>query len=117
MSALDEIAAERRRQVEVEGWHPDHDDIHNRGQMAAAAGCYALASTWDDGAMFATVSRYPARHGASGRNFGHLTAASVFWPWDWKWWKPRSKRENLIRAAALIVAEIERLDRSGQGPT
>lgn len=112
MTVIDEIAAERKRQIEVEGFDAKHDDEHFRGEIAAAAGCYALASTWDRGAMFATVSRYPAQHGRAGSNFGHLTSASVFWPCDWDWWKPRAPRQNLIRAAALIVAEIERIDRS-----
>ena len=31
--------------------------------------------------------------------------------WSKDWWKPKDKRRDLIRAAALIVAEIERLDR------
>ncbi len=37
------IAAERRRQVEAEGWTPEHDDQHTRGELARAAACYALA--------------------------------------------------------------------------
>lgn len=32
------------------------------------------------------------------------------WPWDSKWWKPTTDRRDLIKAAALIIAEIERLD-------
>jgi hypothetical protein len=37
-----------------------------------------------------------------------------YWPWARVWWKPRDKRANLVRAGALIVAEIERLDRAAQ---
>jgi len=33
------------------------------------------------------------------------------WPWDGTWWKPKSPRRDLVRAGALILAEIERLDR------
>ena len=32
--------------------------------------------------------------------------------WDSEWWKPKDRRRDLIRAGALIVAEIERLDRN-----
>ncbi len=32
------------------------------------------------------------------------------WPWD-DGWKPGVMRDNLIKAAALIVAEIEKIDR------
>ncbi|MFO6370442.1 hypothetical protein ACLBWA_35920, partial [Pseudomonas aeruginosa] len=53
------------------------------------------------------VSRHPAE------------MAALFWPWDEEWWKPKSARENLVRAGALVLAEIERLDRSAteQGST
>lgn len=37
-----------------------------------------------------------------------------YWPWDRKWWKPKERRRDLVRAAALIVAEIERLDRAAR---
>lgn len=43
-AVLLEIAAERKRQVEVEGWTSIHDDGHGKGEMAAAAACYALAA-------------------------------------------------------------------------
>ena len=32
---------------------------------------------------------------------------ATLWPWDWNWWKPKSERENLIRAGALLVAALE----------
>lgn len=93
-----EIAAERRRQVEVEveGWTPEHDDSHRRGEMALAAACYAA----------------PKFVGFAGAAFGALP-----WPWDRSWWKPRDVRRNLVRAGALIVAEIERLDRQHASAT
>ncbi len=37
-----DVLAERRRQVQVEGWTPAHDDEHGNGEMAVAASCYAL---------------------------------------------------------------------------
>jgi hypothetical protein len=90
MNVLDEIAAERARQIEAEGWTPDHDDTHVHGEMAAAAAAYAA--------------------NASGRS--DLDVSAFLWPWDWAWWKPKDRRRDLIRAAALAVAEIERLDRA-----
>jgi hypothetical protein len=30
------------------------------------------------------------------------------------WWKPKDRRRDLVRAAALIIAEIERLDRDAE---
>ncbi len=90
-----DVQAERRRKVEAEGWTPEHDDEHSHGQMARAAACYALA-------------------GSSAPNDG--TAAllvSLAWPWDEQWWKPTTPRRDLVKACALALAEIERLDRAG----
>ncbi|HFT8557830.1 TPA: hypothetical protein ACXJR5_002350 [Pseudomonas aeruginosa] len=89
-----DVQAERRRQVEAEGWTPEHDDEHSHGQMARASACYALA-------------------GSSAPNDG--TAAllvSLAWPWDQQWWKPSTARRDLVKACALGLAEIERLDRA-----
>jgi len=88
MSAIDDIAAERQRQIEAEGWSAAHDDNHKRGQMAKAAACYALQGL-----------RVP------------IDARWILWPWADKFWNPKSKRKNLVRAGALIAAEIDRLDR------
>lgn len=93
-SVTDEIAAERHRQREQEGWTEQHDDEHDSGAMAVAAACYAL--TDKRGIEVQTV------------NLARL--------WEWtgwasSWFKPKDQRRNLIRAGALIVAEIERLDR------
>lgn len=92
-SAINDIAAERQRQIDVEGWTPDHDDQHASGQLAAAAGSYALA-------------KHPRLLWVGGNEF------PLTWPWHRRWWKPKDRRRDLIRAGALIVAEIERLDRA-----
>jgi len=98
MSVIDEIAAERRRQIEAEGWTPEHDDTHGDGSLAAAAAAYAEhAADWARAADFRTYPR---------------ALAPRIWPWSTKWWKPKDRRRDLIRAAALIVAEVERLDRA-----
>lgn len=88
MTVIAEIEAERLRQVSAEGWTPSHDDDHNRAELARAAVCYA------DPLNEARLNPPPK------------------WPWDASWWKPKDRRRDLIRAAALIVAEIERLDRA-----
>lgn len=89
-----DVQAERRRQITAEGWTPEHDDEHDNGEMARAAACYALA-------------------GSSAPNDG--TAAllvSLAWPWDEQWWKPSTARRDMVKACALALAEIERLDRA-----
>lgn len=90
--AADDVLAERRRQVEDEGWTPEHDDRHGEGELARAGVCYAL-------------------HAVYGDEFGGKEHAPGPWPWDRKWWKPKTRRRDLVRAAALIIAELERLDR------
>lgn len=89
-----EIQAERMAQIEREGWTLPHDDSHANGEMAQAAGCYALHAGQPPAAQVA--------HGMAPQD----------WPWDARWWKPKDRRRDLVRAAALIVAEIERLDRA-----
>lgn len=88
--AARDVLAERQRQVETEGWTPKHDDEHQHGEMAGAAACYALRNV---------------------QHWGAAQAAASLWPWDEKWWKPSDNRRNLVKAGALIIAEIERIDR------
>lgn len=86
-SPIADIAVERARQIAEEGWTADHDDAHDNGELADAAACYARGKQM-----------------------------SAVWPWDDKWWKPGpDRRGQLVKAAALIVAEIERLDRQALG--
>ena len=93
--ALHDVMAERHRQMMVEGWTAKHDDEHGDGAMAVAAACYALAD--QRGIQVATVK------------------LSKLWEWTgWsiQWGKPKDKRRNLIRATALLLAEVERMDRA-----
>ncbi|WP_425327891.1 hypothetical protein [Pseudomonas nitroreducens] len=91
-----DVHAERRRQVEEEAFDPSHDDMATRGQLARAAGCYALHTG-------GVGTKWPEGIG---------NGCALFWPWDKGWWKPKTPRETLIRAGALIFAELERLDRA-----
>lgn len=99
MSGIEDIAAERQRQIEAEGWTAEHDDKHDSGELAEAAACYARGSTGIN---------YIERLGMRG----HVQSRRVVWPWDLSWWKPTDRRRDLVKAGALIVAEIDRLDRA-----
>ncbi|KFD04280.1 EaD family phage protein [Raoultella planticola ATCC 33531] len=92
-AAAADVLAERKRQVTAEGWTPGHDDEYEHGELADAAGCYALSSELFD------CAGEPPRP----------------WPWPDEWWKPTSRRRDLVKAGALILAEIERIDRAGSG--
>jgi hypothetical protein len=100
-SAIDLIAAERRRQVEVEGFTAEHDDGHHVHDLRRAAACYALPPQY----RIITDNKF------TFRLIDHL------WPWEAEWWKPKQADplsdniRDLVKAGALIVAEIERLQR------
>jgi hypothetical protein len=83
-----DVLAERRRQIEVEEFDASHDDMATKGQLATAAACYVIHAS-------------------------HLgSELESFWPWDMSWWKPSGRRHDLVKAAALILAEIDRIDRA-----
>lgn len=101
------IDAERRRQIESENWTPEHDDEHECGEMAMAAACYATPTIL-----------YEVEQRANAVTF------SDPWPWDDCWDKrphegnvlldnklesPEKRIRQLIKAGALIAAEIDRL--------
>lgn len=109
MNGSELIAAERHRQVEDEGWTPEHDDAHDQFELTKAAMCYARQAelmglcVWQD----RTPNGWPET-------------------WSKKWWKPEPKPiksqspmiermdaiRMLVKAGGLIAAEIDRLLRS-----
>lgn len=89
--AVQDVLAERERQITVENWTPEVDDRYVAGDMAFAAACYA------------TQGQY---------HFPEVGKPGPGWPWAAEWWKPSNYRRNLIKAAALIIAEIDRIDRA-----
>lgn len=86
--AVFDVIVERDRQIEQEGWSLEHDDMQKEGHLAMAGAAYALAGQEGIGSK-----------------------AVELWPWRVIDWKPKDRRRNLVRAAALIIAEIERGDR------
>ncbi len=94
---LEDVKRARQRQVVVHGFSRLHDDEHINGELADAAACYCVSAQEQ-------LTKVPTEP------FQSLTLAD-FWPWEPQHWKPKSPRRDLGRAAALIVAEIERIDR------
>ena len=86
--AILDVVAERQRQQSVEGWTPEHDNAYQNSELADAAACYAIHA----------------------HNQGFSTPAH--WPWSPDWWKQSGARCDLVKAGALILAEIERIDRA-----
>lgn len=94
-AAAQDVLAERQRQISEEGWTFEQDDQYTLGQLALGAAVYTLNSAVD-----------------SDRISSHLD----FWPFPMDWWKPITPRRDLVKAGALILAEIERRDRmEGRG--
>ena len=93
-----DVLDERKRQVAVVGWTPEDDDCYLMAELAQAAACYAISGTPADEARY-----------IHGRWKDHR---DLFWPFARDWWKPTDRRRNLVKAGALILAEIERLDRA-----
>jgi len=87
LNAIVAIADERDRQLKVEGWTIQHDDTYRHGELARAAACYALTAA--DSYAFSTLA----------------------WPWVNSSFKPKGAHRDLVRAGALIVAELERITR------
>lgn len=114
-TALRDVAAERERQRTVEGWTPAHDDKHTDGSLALAAALYA-----------APVNLYAREDSASANGLPSIAFEDP-WPWvnyeeglrggshpvpAWDGRAKHSRRRKLVIAAALILAEVERLDRA-----
>ena len=96
MTGAELIAAERQRQIEVEGWTPDRDSDWEDGQLGRAAEAYRLAAT---GMLAASTTKA-------------WEVPPPIWPWERKWWKPSNDPvRNLTKAGALIAAEIDRIQR------
>lgn len=109
MSGIERIAAERARQIAEEGWTPEHDDQHSDGALSRAAACYAMPE-----------ELYVERRLAGFVGFQD--------PWPWEHHQDKRKHASnyanaipvdgerrvdlLVKAGALIAAEIDRLERA-----
>lgn len=97
-SGAELIAAERKRQIHEEGYNSTHDACeHDAGEMAACGAAYALN---------ASCVLYP-------HNGLPLDQPPIFWMFPADAWKPKTPLRDLVRAGALIAAEIDRLQASG----
>lgn len=85
-AAARDVLAERARQISVEGWTPEHDDQYVRQELERAAICYIV--------------------------IGPNRMSPDDWPFHPRYWRPAEPRRELVKAAALLIAAIERLDRA-----
>lgn len=97
-----DVVAERQRQISAENYTPDQDDAYTQNELTRAA----------EGYIHTVVSRGWTYE--SNPNDYECEEIPPFWPWADEHWKPKSPRRDLVRAAALIIAEIERIDRANE---
>jgi hypothetical protein len=79
------VSDERQRQIAEESYSPNVDDGHERGELVRAATAYL-------------------RHDSAPAE------ARQLWPWE-RPFRPKTHQRNLVIAAALLLAELERLER------
>ncbi|MEX3630543.1 MAG: hypothetical protein VB138_14970 [Burkholderia sp.] len=97
-AAVVDVRAERRRQINEEGWTVEHDDEHACGEIASLAAFYAMP---------ASVRDWPATDTGYGATFGQAILSA-----GWSAKVCDDRRRELVMAGALILTEIERLDRA-----
>jgi len=100
MTGAELIAKERQRQINEAQWTAEHDDEHEVGVLAQAGGVYAIRAAAQLGLDIADE---------------YLLFPSA-WPFDMEWYKPTSQDpiRQLVKAGALIAAEIDRLQRAAE---
>lgn len=82
-----DVIEERRRQRAELGYTPGHDDAYIFDELPRAAIAYIM---W---------------------TYNKSQAIPPMWLWSMEHWKPKTPRENVVRAIALLIAEVERMDR------
>ena len=109
-SGVNLIHSERMRQITVKGWTPEHDDAHKRGELAWAAVCYAAPTLvyredrWANAVFFRDPWPWEDRRDRRAHD-GNVVRSNES--------RPTSLRiRQLVKAGALIAAEIERLERT-----
>ena len=94
------IKEERQRQIDKEGWTHEHDDEHTDQSLVMAAALYASP---DDRLKIVM-------------NYKYIDGDHIIDPWPWPDHDKREDKDRMRRlqiAGALIVAEMERLQRLG----
>lgn len=100
-TGIEIITDERNRQITKKGYNSEHDDLHDKGELALAASCYAIP----EDKVFQSFN-------AEGHlNFMAKMSRNMYWPFELSFWRPGKRIRELAKAGALIAAEIDRLQR------
>lgn len=109
LAAWVDVIAERQRQVSAEGWTPAHDDEHDEGELSYAAAGYAVSAS---DAIQAVKCEFDGP-GQPTIDDPVSICHGTPWPAGWEF-RAAPPRRMLVKAAALLLAEIERIDRAAQ---
>jgi len=104
MISLYLITEERKRQIREKGYDDKHDDDHDTEQLIRAAQCY--------------LNQVSIKSQVMNINDSYNNKLKLYraverpkdWPPEWlpESWNPDSPIRDLVKAAALIAAEIDR---------
>ena len=106
-TGIELITEERQRQITKEGYTPIRDEAHDHRELASAASSYVshyVARAW-------TFNNELGMPGITDGPFTYRSRMPDSWPWDEESWKPKNPLYDLVRAGALIAAEIDRVQR------
>lgn len=103
-SGLELIALERKRQIEILGFDLDHDDEHAVHELAWAAAAYTMPSPFIDIFPRSWAKQYDKRPRLPGEDLSSADALIEAG-------KTNERIRALVKAGALIAAEIDRLKR------
>lgn len=96
MSGAELITRERYRQIGEEGYNAEHDERLEAGALAMAAAVYIMGA----------CAGLQEGKGMPGETM-------ICWPFEAAAYNPKDPLRDLVRAGALIAAEIDRMLRVG----
>lgn len=108
-SAIELITDERKRQIEVKGYDKEHDEMESAFQLSAAAALF-IANAHNQ--YFKDHSHHDNMGNVA--RFQNRELDTRKWKEEWPWQDHDGRADSdvltsLVKAGALIVAEIERL--------
>ena len=109
-----DVLAERKRQKEVHAWSQAHDDGHTDGSLATVAALYAAPTRLfvkEDLDNLGARFRDPWPNSWDQGYDKRPLDLHGYWHNNNEDAPPILRRRLLVKAGALIIAEIERLDR------
>lgn len=100
--AIASVLRERLEQVERHGYSPAHDAEHEEAQIGQGALAYVCA-----GLAIEMGDTFEGEEAA--RSAAYLDGAVGIWPWESELFRPTDYATCLVKAAAMLIAELDRV--------